>query len=270
MKHDHIRIFIARLFLTTAALTMVACGSSDVVKDLTAEERFESGKKKFDDEDYLDAISEFQIVKIQYAGSALADDAQYYLAESHFKREEFLLASEEYRILIRNYRASEYAPMAQYKIGLSYYNLSPPSALDQQYSKRAIDEFQTFIEYYPTHEFVPDGEAKIRELNERLARKLFDTAELYVKLQYYKAATIYYEIIVEQYHDTRYAESALLGKIGTLITRKKYEDAEKEVRKFLDRYPNSMRRRDAESLMETIEKNLGERQSLLYPDDRRP
>ena len=58
--------------------------------------------------------------------------------------------------------ASPLVPLAQYKIGLCYYRLSPQSSLDQVYTSRAIEEFQTFIEYYPKDEHVADAEAKIK------------------------------------------------------------------------------------------------------------
>src|SRR5207249_2589596 len=128
---------------------------------------------------------------LQYPGSGVADDAQYYLAESHFKREEYLLAAEEYQALNRNMPSSPFVPLAQYKTALCYYYLAPKSSLDQKYTAKAIDEFQSFIEYYPTHEMVPDAESKINELNTRLAKRLYDTAMLYMTMEYYKSATIY-------------------------------------------------------------------------------
>ena len=235
---------------------MSSCGSSDVTKNLSAEERFELGKSKFDNEDYLEAISEFEIVKLQYPGSSVADDAQYYLAECHFKKEEYLIAAEEYQALRRNFPASSFVPLAQYKIGLCYYSLAPKSYLDQQYTYRAIDEFQTFVEYYPTHELAADASAKIKELNTRLAKKLYDTAELYMILEYYKSATFYYNSLIEKYHDTQYAEPAYIGKIKSLIMRKKYSEAKTELNKFLDKFPNSDLKKEAEALRATIDNQL--------------
>ena len=259
-----LQIPVIHYFLIILCGSVVSsCGSSDVQQNLSAEERFEHGKKKFLSEDYLEAISEFEIVKLQFPGSSVADDAQYYLGECHYQQEEYLIAAEEYLALKRNMQASELVPVAQYKIAMCYYNLSPESRLDQAYAKRAIDEFQSFIEYYPTHEFVHDAEENIQELNNRLAKKLYDTAELYLKMEYYKSATIYFNAVIEKYHDTPFAEPALFGKVKSLIPRKKYDEAKQEIDKFLLKYPDSSLKNDAQSLSRDIEEYLKSKSSSL-------
>jgi outer membrane protein assembly factor BamD len=244
-------------------LLIGGCGSSDVVQDLSADARFEIAKKKFDDGDYLEAISDFEIIRLQYPASGVADDAQFYIAESRFKRGEYLIAAEEYQALRRNYPSSSFGPEAQYKIGLSYYNVSPRSELDQRNSERAIDEFQTFIEYNPRHELVPDAEAKISELNDKLAKKQYDTALLYMKLEDYKSATIYFENVIERYHDSQYAEPAHFGKIESLMARKRFAEALEETQRYIDRFPQSRRLKQVESMRRDIEDRLKARGSAM-------
>jgi len=236
-----------------------ACSSSNVQLNLSADERFALGMKKFENGDYLEAISDFETVRLQFPGSGVADKAQFYLGESRFKQEEYLLAAEEYQALKRNMPSSPLVPDAQYKTALSYYSLAPKSPLDQAYTLRAIDEFQTFVEYYGKSELVADAEAKIKELNTRLAKKLFDSAQLYMKMEYYKSAVIYFSSVVEKYHDTQFAEPALLGKAKALVARKKYDEAKVEVDKFLERYPNSLQRLDAETLKREIQDHVKSR-----------
>jgi outer membrane protein assembly factor BamD len=246
-----------------ASLVVNSCGSSDIRQNVSAEERFELGKKKFTDGDYLDAIGEFEIVKLQFPGSSVADDAQFYLGESHYRQNEYLVAAEEYQALKRNMPASSLIPRAQFQIGMCFYNLSPESPLDQIHTRRAIDEFQTFIEYNPTDSLVRDAEAKIKELTTRLAKKLYDAAELYMRIEYYKSATGYYDLVVEKYHDTPYAEPAQLGKVKSLVLRKKYDDAKQEVDKFLQKYPESSSRDEARSIRNDIEERLKSKPSSL-------
>ncbi len=230
-----------------------SCGSSEVIQSLSAEERFELGKKMFSEGEYFEAINAFEIVKIQFPASSVADDAQYYLAECRFQRGEYILAAEEYQTLKRSMPASELVPDAQYKIALCYYNLSPDFVLDQAYTKRAIDEFQAFIEYYPTHVLASEANAKIQELNARLAQKEFETAQLYMKLEYYKSATVYFTSVIEKYHDTQYAEPAHAGLIRALVQRKKYDEAKVEVDKFYERYPKSELLPQVKSMKQEIE-----------------
>ncbi len=232
------------------------CSSKDVVTTLSAEERFQKAKELFDNGDYLDAANEFTVITLQYQGSAVAGDAQFYLAECRFKRGEFLLASFEYQTLRRNMASSPKAPEAMYKLGLSYYYLSPRSRLDQQYTKRAIDELQAFVEYYPNNEFVPEASEKIRELTLRLAKKDYDTAQLYTTMEYTKSALLYYDNVIEKYHDTEYAPLSYLAKTELLLQRKRFREAKTEITKFIEKYPNSVLRTRANTLNDQIDAEL--------------
>jgi len=251
-------------FLTSAGL-LSSCGSSNITQSLTADQRFDLGRTKYYDGDYLEAISDFEIVKLQFAGSSIADSSQYLLSGCRFKRDEFLLAAEEYQALRRNFPTSPLAQNAQFNIAMCYYDLSPRSALDQRYTIRAIDEFQSFIEYYPKNDLVHDAEIKIQELDTRLAKKEYESGQLYLKLEYYKAATFYFNSVVEKYHDSPYAEPALLGKIKSLVLRKKYEDAILDVEKFLEKYPQSQYKAEVEGLKQEIEGRVKSKSAAFSP-----
>jgi outer membrane protein assembly factor BamD len=230
------------------AALAAGCGSSADLAGQGAEERFAAGKKLFDDGDYLEAIAEFEIVKLQYPGSAVADDAQYSMGEARFNRGEYLLAIEEYRTLRRNMASSPLVPAAQYRVGLSYYMLSPRPELDQTYTRQAIDELQAFVEYYPLDGHRADAEEKIRELNGKLAFKLYDSAEQYVKLGYHRSAGWYFDLVIQQYHDSPYAEPAYVGKIRSLVSRNRFDEARTEIARFLERYPESPMRDEVEGI----------------------
>jgi outer membrane protein assembly factor BamD len=230
------------LTLAAFGLFLAGCASGSVSTMATPEERFSRAKALFDNGNYLEAINEFTVLTLQYQGSSVAGDAQFYIGECRFNRGEFLIAAYEYSVTKRNYPASARVPEAQYKLAMSYYRLSPKSPLDQQYSKKAIDELQTFVEYYPAHPLATDADARIKELNGRLAKKQYETAILYAKMEYYKAAMLSYDVVIEKYHDTEYAPMAYFGKTEVLMGRGRYQDAATEIQKFLDRYPNSVRR----------------------------
>jgi outer membrane protein assembly factor BamD len=229
------------------------CGSSESTAVISAEERFHHAMELFADEDYLAAINEFTIITLQHQGSAYADSAQFYLGECRFQRREFLVAATEYGYMHRSYPASPLSAEAQYKLALSYYELSPNSVLDQQYTRRAIDEFQTFVEYYPSNAHVASADSMIMELNTRLAKKAYETAELYEAMEYYKASTLSFDEVIEKYHDTQYAPIAYLGKARTLLARRKYQEAATTLQRFSERFPNSVLKSKADALKEKID-----------------
>ena len=246
---------IVLLFLTAVMLS--ACGGIEQLTTPSVEDRFEKGKTLYDDENYFEAINEFNVITLQFQGSAFADDAQFYLGECYFQRGEYHLAGLEYGRLTQNMPASPLVPEARFKLGLSYYMLAPKSVLDQQYTLKAIDELQSFLLYYPDNEHAVNAEGKIRELTLRLAKKEYETARLYATMDYHKAAVLYYDSILEKYHDTEYAPLAYLGKTEALIFRKRYEEALTTISRFLLLFPDSVLRSTAEKLKQSIEEESG-------------
>jgi outer membrane protein assembly factor BamD len=247
------------LFSSVAFLTLiVGCGTSEAVKQLSADERYELGMKAFKNEDYLEAIEEFKVVALQYQGSKVADSAQFYMGECRFLREEYILAAFEYDILIRTMPSSSFVPRARFRRATCYYELSPNPILDQNYTKKAIDEYQAFLEYHPTDTLVPQAEKRINELNTKLAKKDFENGVTYMHMEYYKAATYYFDVVLDKYHDTPYAEPAMLKKAEALAQRKKYADAKEALEKFRDKYPTSALRSDADKLGADIDSGLRE------------
>lgn len=231
------RVKAALVVLTI--LVFAGCAGIRDTANLSAEERFQVAKEYYDDRTFDLAISEFQGILLQFPGSEVYDDAQFYLAMSRFQRSEYLLGASEFSKLIRNIPASSFVPESQYRLAECYYQLSPPFSLDQRYSRKAIEEFQAFIDFFPSDERVQEAEKKIRELTEKLAEKEFNSAYIYEKLEYYTAALQYYTNVTELYHDTKFAPRALAAKIRILIDKKRFTEAGKEAENFIKRYPDA-------------------------------
>jgi len=65
------------IFIT---IILFACSSTLDTTNMTPEERLAYSIKLYDEEDYEEAVKEFEAIILQYPGSSIIDDAQYYLA----------------------------------------------------------------------------------------------------------------------------------------------------------------------------------------------
>ena len=254
-------ILIFSSFITLSTF-IVGCGSEEATKQLSAEERYDLGMKAFKDENYLDAIEEFKVVSLQYLGSKVADSAQFYLAECRYLRDEYILAAFEYDVLVRTMPSSIFVSRSRFRRATCFYKLSPNSILDQNYSKKAIDEYQAFLEYHPTDTLVSLAEQRISELNTKLAEKDYENGMTYMHMEYYKAATYYFDLVLDKYHDTQYAESAYLKKAEALTFRKKFTDAKETLEKFRSKYPSSALKSDFDRLNSDIEAGLRDEKTI--------
>lgn len=251
------RQILSRILIVSLVLTVGACSSEELIEQLSPQARFDLAMKYFQEGDYVEAEKEFRVVVLQFQGTALADDAQFYLGECQYMREQFILAAYEYEVLLRTMPTSEYVPRARFRRAMCYYNQSRESYRDQTETKKAIDEFQAFLEYHPTDTLAHEAAAKIQELNTKLAKKEFDNGVLYMKMESYRAAIIYFDLVLERFHDTPYAEEAQLKKAEAFLLRKRPSEALAEIDRYLQRYPNGNHRGEAQKLRETILIQLG-------------
>ncbi|HMS63644.1 MAG TPA: outer membrane protein assembly factor BamD [Ignavibacteria bacterium] len=226
--------FLIALILVFLSSGFYSCGSSSGSKITTdnPESAYLIAKSHYDKKDYLDAIDDFNLVKLKFSGSNIIDKAVYYLGMSYYKREEYILAVYEFESLIKSYPTSPFAEDSKYYVGMCYYKLSPKYNLDQTYTRYAISEFQSFLDLYPKSKYKTETEIKINDLKDKLAYKLFMSAELYFNVEQYRSAVVYYNALLDEYFDSQYADDALYGLIQSLIIKKRYEEAKTDIERF--------------------------------------
>jgi outer membrane protein assembly factor BamD len=232
------------------------CGGKHPEPNWTAEEYFRYAKEKYDDEDYLEAANDFTVVILRFTGSAVADSAQYYIGCSHFYMDEYIISAAEFEKLINSMAQSPLVPDAQYMLAESYYQMSPRASLDQEYSIKALREFQTFVEEYPLHKQRTEAEKKLAELREKLAYKQWLNAELYRKMREFNSSLIYYDVIINQYYDTDYAEKAVFGKALVYMEMEDYQKTKEQILIFKAKFPSSELKDSAERILQKVIEKL--------------
>lgn len=241
------------LFLLAAAVFFSACGSSknDINTD-DPQKAFDIAKRKYDKKEYVDAIDDLSFIKIRFPGTEVSDKVQYYLASSYYYQKEFIMAAYEFESFVKNFPLSPLMPEAKYMLGNTYYGLSPKYSLDQEFTKEAINQYLSFIESYPQDKNVADAENKVKELRNKLAYKDYWTAELYMKTDNYKAASLYFQAVYDEYIDSDWADDAMVGHAEAYIGGRKYEEAKKVLEKFKKLFPNSSLKTKADRLSSRI------------------
>lgn len=243
------------LFAAIIAVMILVSGCSSSGSNISTsdpQKAFDQAKRKYDRGDYVDAIEDFSFIKIRFPGTEVSDKVQYYLAMSYFNQKEYLLAAYEFDSFLKNYPLSPLAADAKYMLGSTYYELSPKFSLDQEYTKEAINELLAYTELYPQDKHVAEAEKRIKELRNKLAFRDLYTAELYMKTDNYKAASLYYQSVYENYIDSDYADDGMVGQAEAFINGRKYEDAKKVLEKFYKLFPKSDLKSKADRLSSRI------------------
>ncbi len=218
------RIIYILLILISIGI-MVSCAGKKPVEKLSLEERYKRGQEFLENKKYYNAQQEFQIIVLSGSHTEWGDDAQYYLAESYFKNKEYILAIAEYERLTRKMKYSSYVEKCRWRICQAYVAESPNYYHDQSNTDKALQKLQEFIEEYPDSEYRSEANNTVKELRNKLAEKILESALLYIKLHAYDSAIVAYEDLLRQYYDTDLADDAHAGIIQSYSLMKKVDEA---------------------------------------------
>ncbi|MBI5267589.1 MAG: outer membrane protein assembly factor BamD [candidate division Zixibacteria bacterium] len=195
--------------LVIAAIFVAGCGGAPKLANRTSAELFAMGKEKFDKKKYFQSILIFQNLVYSHAGDPVVDTAQYYLGMSYYRNGEYQLATAEFNRLLVNYPSSPFAEESQFMRAASAYESAPKNfGLDQTELDPAMKQLDDFVTDHPESPLVASAREYILRGKTRLARKYYDAAIVYVRLESYKAAGIYFQRVVDDYIDTDYGPRA--------------------------------------------------------------
>lgn len=257
------------LLLTTAALLFASCRSSDLIRPGDSlEVAYEKAMNQFEQENYSEAARAFETVISIGRGTDIGQDAQFYLAESYFNNNRFLLAASEYERYAQFHPNSQRREEADFKRALSFYNLSPRYRLDQTYTNRAIENFRLFLARFPDSEYADEAGEYISELRDKLARKAYSAGEFYKRTSQYRAAAVYFDVVIDNYPETQWAERSLVDQMESYILyaensvaarqAERFEMALESYETYLQLFPRGENRSRIENLYDRAQSGLRE------------
>jgi outer membrane protein assembly factor BamD len=244
-----------------------ACGDyNKIVKSTDYEFKYKKAIEYFESGEFVRAGTLFQELINIYRGTSRADKIYYYFAKSMMGQKDYLMASQYFRTLIKEYPTSEYVEESQFMAGYCSYLLSPKVRLDQEITLNAIDALQLYVNLYPFSERVDEAHRLIDELRDKLVEKSFISARLYYDFENYKAAVIALQNSLKDYPDSKFREeemfmllkSKYLLAVNSVPDKKeqRLSDALDEYFSFIDEFPESKYRKEAEKFYETTSKLL--------------
>ena len=208
------------------SIFLSSCGISNPFDDnIPYKTRFDDGLAFFEEEKYVKSSQQFNIIVERASHTDLGDDALFFLAESYFLNEDYDLALIEFEKLVSRMGFSPYIEKSRWRICETLMLLSPNFYHDQDSSLKAITQIQEFLDDFPNSEYSKDADKLINELRTRLAEKNMETGKLYIKLKAYDSAMTSYEVVVNEYYDTKFFNDANMEIIRCLVLLNKSDEA---------------------------------------------
>ncbi|MDZ7773965.1 MAG: outer membrane protein assembly factor BamD [Balneolaceae bacterium] len=261
-------IYTKSLLLSLLATMLLAsCTKRELIRQGDSlEVAYEKALALYEDEHYADAARAFETVIQIGLGTDYGRHAQYYLAESYYNDRRYLLAATEYERFISQFPRSERREEVQFKEAYCYYQLSPRYRLDQEYTYTAIEKLRIFNSNFSDSDRTQEAAQYISDLRAKLARKQYNAGDLYMRMREYEAAIIYFDLTIENYPDTPWAEQALVDEINAYniyasrsveeMQRPRYESAVEAYETYVQLFPNGENRSLAEQYVDNARSAL--------------
>ncbi|MDD4909161.1 MAG: outer membrane protein assembly factor BamD [Candidatus Omnitrophica bacterium] len=118
-------------------------------------------------------------------------------------------AEEAFEKVANNYPASEWVAAARFQLASTKAATSTGPEYDSGAAGEAKKGFEDFLKVYPDAELSQKARDNITRIKDKEAQFNFDTARFYEKQKEYKAAAVYYKIVLDDYPDSKFASEAV-------------------------------------------------------------
>ena len=170
------------------------------------------------------------------AGSSEVDHAVYLLGDCYLHVHDWASAAVQFERLLREFPESDSSAAASYHLGIAYDGQSRPPDFDQEFTVKAIDQYHHYLETYPGHCSNADAVHDIAVARMKLATKLVETGDLYVKLKQLSAARVYYGRVEAEYSDLPQLGDAWVGLARIDVLQDKPQDAVEKLKQVEERF----------------------------------
>jgi len=220
----------------------------------------------YNNKKYTKALVLFEDLSNKYRGRPENEELLYYYAYTNYRLRDYTSARYHFKNFTDQYPQSQRAEECRFMGAYCYYLESPVYSLDQDNTLKAIESLQLFINLYPKSDRAEEAANFIQDLRDKLERKSFANARLYLDVGDYKAAVIAFQNSLRDYPDTKYAEQMeylmieaqyLYAKNSMLKSQvERYNQAIEFSDHFLDNYPESKYKKDATGLKKNSERDI--------------
>jgi outer membrane protein assembly factor BamD len=234
---------IARLFrirVLLLALLFASCAGNGVnPAAMSADELFQQASGYYEAGNLGRAIPLMESFVQLHFGDPRAPDVRMWLGQAYQRRRQWITAASHFQRLIEDYPSSPHEIPARFAICESYYRLSPPAQLDQEYTYAGIAHCESVATTYSQTEQGTTAGRYLDEMRNKLAKKVYDAGAFYVRRRAYDAAVVYFQDVLENFPQTIYAPAALLSLVETFRELGYVEEAEATEQRLRQEYPDS-------------------------------
>lgn len=250
--------------LALGACMITSCGEYQLVMRSNSNAvKYDYAKRLYDEGKYAQSASVLQDIVSMFKGTDKAEESLYMLGMSNYHMKDYLTAGSYLEAYYKRYPRGVHAEDARYYAGYGYFLDSPDVQLDQSQTIKAIEELGTFIELYPGSDRANDARNAMFDMQDKLALKQLQNAQLYYNLGTYGGNNFNSAIVTAKNALKNYPYTKHREELELLILKSKFQEAENSVNEkkgerynavideyysFINNFPESKNRREADNI----------------------
>lgn len=255
-------------------LFLPSCGEyNKVLKSNDNLYKFDYAKRAYEQRKFMQAITLLQDLQSPLRGTENGEDVTFLLAMSYFENKDYLNSAVYFKNYYQRYPRGKYSELARFYSGYGYYLDSPDPQLDQSNTVKAIEELQSFLDYFPNSDKVGIAKNAIFEMQDKLTLKQLQNAQLYYNLgtylgNNYESCIVTAKNAIKDYPYSKYRED-----FDLLILKSKFQEAKNSIAEksedryrdvideyysFINAYPESKNLSEVTSIYNIASRHVGE------------
>lgn len=206
-------------------LALISCSDyQKILKSVDYEKKYLFAKKYYNEGKHLRAQPLFDELLTAYRGSDKAEDIYYYYIYNEFNLKNYPIAGFHFKNFSTSFPNSSRLEETEYMHAYCLSLESPVFSLDQTATKKGIEAYQVFINKFPKSARVDEANKAIDRLRGKLQQKALASANMYFKMEDYRAAAISFQNVLREFPDLSNRED-----IEFLVVKSFYFFAEKSL-----------------------------------------
>jgi outer membrane protein assembly factor BamD len=252
------------------AVILVSCGGSGmnkIMKNPDPEYKLRMAEQFFVKKKYNRAQMIYEDIMPHFrTDTKVFENIYYKYAYCAYYQLDYVNAENLFKTFIEIFPNSARSEEIDYMRAYSFYKQSPKPELDQTNTIKAMGMMQTFINTHPNSTRIKEANEIIDICRGKLEIKEHKSAQLYYDIGQFRAAGVSFATLLDNYPESinadqyklmiikayfRYAELSVEEK-----KPERYEKVINEVHEFVDRFPDSKLRKEAEDFLKQSQTNI--------------
>lgn len=228
------------------------------------QEVYKGAFQYFNNKKYVRSAELFEKIIYGVRGTEQEDTVKYYLALSNYNLGDYTTAEANFEDFVNTFSRSPFTEEAKFLRIKCLYRSTYRYELDQTPTYKALSILNEFLYDHPDTKHLEECKNMMKDLQERLDRKSFESAKLYYTIEDYQAAVYALKSALKDNPDNSYREDimyytvAASYKYAVFSTEAKQKDRYltviDEYYNFISEFPESNYRKELDSMFERAQK----------------